>query len=77
MPRKKEKTRKGDRFLENSHSALHQKRDETVWDLDTVKLDEGKQETARREADVGHLSGVLIPLLHCHLAQDTDSSRDG
>lgn len=34
MPRKKKKTRKGDRFLENSHSALHLKWDEAVWDLE-------------------------------------------
>lgn len=33
------------------------------------KKDEWKQGTARREANVGDPSGVLIPLLHCYLPQ--------
>lgn len=77
MPRKKEKTGKGDRFLENSHLALHLKRDKAVWDLDIVSwMNKSKGlEGERLMWDTSLVSSFLYFTATC--PRDTDSSRDG
>lgn len=76
-PRKKQKTGKGDRFLENSHSTLHLKRDEAVWDLDIVSwMNKSKGLQGERLMwDTSLVSSFFYFTATC--PRDTDSSRDG
>lgn len=77
MPRKKERTREGNRFLENSHSSLHLKRDEAVWDLDIVRrMNESKGLQGERLMwETPLVSSFLYFTATC--PRDRDSQRDG